>query len=446
MRGEEEAPVGENPVLIRGGRVVDPSRPVDQTLDVLLRDGVVAKVDERIAPPKGAEIVEAAGLVVAPGFVDLHTHLREPGYEYKETIATGTAAAAAGGFTTVCAMANTDPVIDDAAAAAFVVRRARETGRVRVFPVGAVTKGLKGAELAEIGSMKAEGIVAVSDDGKPVADAGLMRRALEYASMFDLPVVVHEEEPTLVRGGVMNEGWVSTRLGLAGWPAAAEAVMVARDVAIAALTGGHLHVAHVSTRGSLEALRNARRHGVDVSCEVTPHHLTLTDEEVARSGYDTRFKMNPPLRSETDRAALVAALADGTIDCVATDHAPHHADEKALEFADAPFGVIGLETALPVLVDALLVPKHLSLMRLVEVLSTAPARLFGLPYGTLAEGAPADVVLFSTTRSTPVTAEGFLSKSRNSPWIGKTLKGRVERTFLAGRDVWSRSGGATATR
>ncbi len=428
-------------VLIRGGRVVDPSRRLDQTLDVLIRDGVVATVAEKIAPPKGAEIVDAAGLVVAPGFVDLHVHLREPGFEYKETIATGTAAAAAGGFTTVCAMANTDPVVDDAPTVAFVVRRARETGRVRVHPIGAISKGLKGEGLAEIGSMKAEGIVAVSDDGKGVQSAGLMRRAMEYAGMFDLPVVIHAEDAALAMGGVMNEGWVSTRLGLAGQPAAAEAVMVARDVQIAALASARLHVAHVSTRGSLEAIRGARRHGVDVTCEVTPHHLPLTDEAVARSGYDTRFKMNPPLRSEADRLALVAALADGTIDCVATDHAPHHADEKALEFADAPFGVIGLETALPVLVDALLVPKQLSLMRLVEVLSTAPARLFGLPGGTLEEGVPGDVVLFSTTRSTHVTPDGFQSKARNSPWVARTLKGRVERTWVAGREVFSRGPG-----
>jgi dihydroorotase len=438
--GDDNRPVGDLPVLIRGGRVVDPSRRLDQTLDVLLRDGVVAKVDERIAPPKGAEVVDGAGFVVAPGFVDIHAHLREPGFEYKETIATGTAAAAAGGFSTVCSMANTDPVTDDAPTVAFVVRRARETGRVRVHSIGAVSKGQKGEQLAEIGSMKAEGIVALSDDGgRPVVDAGLMRRALEYASMFDLPVVVHEEDPALVRGGVMNEGWVSTRLGLAGWPPAAEAVMVARDIQIAALAKGRLHVAHVSTRESLDAIRNGRRHGIDVTCEVTPHHMTLTDEEVARSGYDTRFKVNPPLRSEADRAALVAALADGTIDCVATDHAPHHADEKALEFADAPFGVIGLETALPVLVDALLVPKHVSLMRLVEVLATAPARVFGLPYGTLADGAPGDVVLFSTTRSTHVTPDGFHSKARNSPWIARTLKGRVERTWVAGREVFART-------
>ena len=340
-------------------------------------------------------------------------------------------------------MANTRPVTDDASTVAFVVRRARETGTVRVFPIGAVSKGLKGEELAEIGSMKAEGIVAVSDDGKPIVNGNLMRRALEYASMFDLPLVVHEEDPSLVGGGVMNEGWASTRLGLAGWPNVGESAMVARDVQLAALTGARLHVAHVSTKESLEAIRAARRLGVAVTCEVTPHHLVLTDEEVARSGYDTRFKMNPPLRSEADRAALVAALVEGTIDCVATDHAPHHEDEKNVEFADAPFGVIGLETALPALVDALLVPRAITLLRLVEVLSSAPARAFSLPYGTLAEGAPADVVLFSTTKSTPVTPDGFQSRSKNSPWLARTLKGRVERTWVGGREVFARGSGST---
>jgi dihydroorotase len=427
-------------VLLRGGRVVDPSRNLDQTLDVLLKDGVVAKVDEKIAA-KGAEVVEAAGFVVAPGFVDLHTHLREPGFEYKETIASGTRAAAAGGFTTVCAMANTDPVPDDAPTVAFIVRRARETGVVRVFPIGSVSKGLKGLELSEIGSMKAEGIVAISDDGKPIANGNLMRRALEYASMFGLPVVVHEEDPAIVGAGVMNEGWASTRLGLAGWPNVGESSMVARDVQLAALTGARLHVAHVSTRESLEVIRAARKLGVPVTCEVTPHHLLLTDEDVARSGYDTRFKMNPPLRAEVDRAALVAALVEGTIDCVATDHAPHHEDEKNVEFADAPFGVTGLETALPALVDGLLVPRAITLLRLVEVLSTAPARAFALPYGTLAEGAAADVVLFSTTKSTAVTPDGFQSRSKNSPWIARTLKGRIEKTWVGGREVYSRGAG-----
>ncbi len=428
--------MNEIPVLITGGRVIDPSRGIDQFLDLLVRDGVIAALDERLAAPKGAEVVDASGLVVAPGFVDLHTHLREPGFEYKETIATGTAAAAAGGFTTVCAMANTDPVIDDAPTAAFVVRRARETGRVNVYPIGAVSKGLKGVELAEIGYMKAEGIVAVSDDGKPIANANLMRRALEYASMFDLPIIVHEEDPALVAGGVMNEGWAATRLGLAGWPSVAESTMVARDVQLAALTKARIHVAHVSTRVSLTEIRRARTEGVRVSCEVTPHHLTLVDEEVARSGYDTRFKMNPPLRSEEERVALVQGLLDGTIDCIATDHAPHHADEKALEFADAPFGVTGLETALPVLLDAFVATKMLPLGRLVGLLSTAPAKLLGLPAGTLAPGGAADLVLFSLTKPTVVTAGGFRSRSANSPWIGRTLKGRVERTFVSGREVY----------
>ncbi len=428
--------MNEVPVLITGGRVIDPSRGIDQFLDVLLRDGVVAAVDERIAPPKGAEVVDASGLVVAPGFVDLHTHLREPGFEYKETIASGTAAAAAGGYTTVCAMANTDPVVDDAPTAAFVVRRARETGHVHVYPIGALSKGLKGVELAEIGSMKAEGIVAISDDGKPVVHGNLMRRALEYASMFGLPVVVHEEDPSLVAGGVMNEGWAATRLGLAGWPAVAESSMVARDVQLAALAGARLHVAHVSTAGSLAVIRQARASGVKVTCEVTPHHLTLVDEDVARSGYDTRFKMNPPLRSEEDRRALVEGLLDGTIDCIATDHAPHHADEKALEFADAPFGVTGLETALPVLIDAFVATKVLSLSRLVELLSTAPARVFGLAAGTLAPGAAGDVVLFSTTKPTQVTVDSFRSRSSNSPWVGASLRGRVERTWVRGREVY----------
>jgi dihydroorotase len=426
-------------ILIAGARVVDPARGIDEPLDLLIKDGVVARLGESIAPGRRGEVIDGKGLVLAPGFVDLHVHLREPGQEHKETIATGTAAAAAGGFTTVCAMANTDPPIDDAPAVAFVVRRARETGKVRVHPIGAVTRGLKGEELAEIGSMKAEGIVAISDDGRPVANGNVMRRALEYASMFSLPVIAHEEDPTLVAGGVMNEGWVATRLGLAGWPAVAEASLVARDALLAEMTRARLHVAHVSTRESLDLLRRAKQAGCPVTCEATPHHLTLTDEEVARSGYDTRFKMNPPLRSERDREALVDALVDGTLDAIATDHAPHHRDEKALEFADAPFGVTGLETALAVLIDALVAPKLVSLGRLVEALTIGPARALGLAAGTLREGAPADVVLFSTTRTTTVEASRFASRSHNSPWLGRTLKGRVERTFVAGREVFRAS-------
>lgn len=426
----------DKPILIAGGRVVDPSRGVDQVLDVLMKDGVIARVGERIAAPKGADVFYAEGLVVAPGFVDLHVHFREPGFEHKETIATGTASAAAGGYTTVCCMANTDPVIDDAPAVAFLVRRIRETAKIRVLPIGAVTKNLEGKELSEIGLMKAEGIVAISDDGKPVSNGQLMRRAMEYASMFSLPVVVHAEDPHLAQGGAMNEGLVSTRLGLPGMPNAAESAMVARDLQIAALTGTPLHFAHVSTKESLALIRQARASGVKVTCEATPHHLTLTDDAVSRSRYDTNYKMNPPLRTEEDRQALVDALNDGTIDAIATDHAPHHADEKALEFADAPFGVTGLETALAVLVDALVLPKILPLARLVELLSTGPARVFGLPYGTLAEGAPGDVTVFSTSRITAVAADAFFSRSKNSPWLGRTLRGRVERTFVGGREVY----------
>ncbi|MCC6130501.1 MAG: dihydroorotase [Acidobacteria bacterium] len=401
-----------------------------------MKDGVIARVGERIAAPKGADVFYAEGLVVAPGFVDLHVHFREPGFEHKETIATGTASAAAGGYTTVCCMANTDPVIDDAPAVAFLVRRIRETAKIRVLPIGAVTKNLEGKELSEIGLMKAEGIVAISDDGKPVSNGQLMRRAMEYASMFSLPVVVHAEDPHLAQGGAMNEGLVSTRLGLPGMPNAAESAMVARDLQIAALTGTPLHFAHVSTKESLALIRQARASGVKVTCEATPHHLTLTDDAVSRSRYDTNYKMNPPLRTEEDRQALVDALNDGTIDAIATDHAPHHPDEKALEFADAPFGIIGLETALPVLVDAFLPAKVLSVSRLVELLSTSPCRAFGLQGGTLAEGVSADVVVFSTENKTTFTAEALESRSRNTPWLGRTLRGRVERTYFGGREVY----------
>ncbi len=431
--------MNERPILITGGRVVDPSRGTDRVLDVLLKDGAVARVDEKIAAPKGAEVIVADGLIVAPGFVDLHVHFREPGFEHKETIATGTAAAAAGGFTTVCCMANTKPVIDDASSVSFLVRRIRETAKVRVLPIGAVSKNLEGEELSEIGLMKAEGIVALSDDGRPVSNSLLMRRAMEYASMFGLTVVVHAEDHYLAAGGSMNEGSVSTRLGLQGIPNAAETAMIARDIQLAALTRTPVHFAHVSTKESLAAIRQGRAQGVKITCEVTPHHLTLTDEDVAKSGYDTRFKMNPPLRSEEDRQALVDALADGTIDAIATDHAPHHADEKGLEFADAPFGVTGLETALPVLLDALLPSRILSLTRLVDLLSTSPSRAFGLSSGTLSEGSSADVVIFSTTETTTVRADGFFSKSANSPWIGRALRGRVERTFFEGREVFRRS-------
>jgi dihydroorotase len=419
------------PVLISGGRVVDPSRDLDATMDVLLDGGVVAKVDERIAPPRGAVVVDASGLVVAPGFVDLHVHFREPGFEWKETIASGSEAAAAGGFTTVCCMPNTDPVIDDAPTASFVQKRIRQTARVRVLPIGAVSMGQKGLALAEIGLMKAEGIVAISDDGKPIVNADLMRRALEYASMFDLPVVVHEEDPNLVAGGQMNEGWASTRLGLPGWPAVAESTMVARDVELAALTGARLHVAHVSVRDSLAAIRRARAARVPVSCEVTPHHLMLTDEDLARSSYDTRFKMNPPLRDEADRQALVSALADGTIDCVATDHAPHARDEKEVAFEQAPMGTTGLETAFAALYTELVLPGVLDLSLLVERM-TAGCAIFGLPLPRIEPGARADVVLVDLGASWVVGEDGYESRSGNCCFAGRELRGRVLLTLAAG--------------
>jgi dihydroorotase len=427
--------------LLKGGRVIDPANGIDGAFDILIEDGKIARVERNLPVPGGdVQVVEvASGLVVCPGLIDMHVHLREPGQEHKETIATGTKSAVAGGFTAVACMPNTSPINDSAATTELILKKAAEAGLARVYPIGAVSRGSNGEYLADIAELHAAGCAAISDDGRPVATALLMRRALEYASMFSLPVIAHEEDPTLVAGGVMNEGWVATRLGLAGWPAVAEASLVARDALLAEMTRARLHVAHVSTRESLDLLRRAKQAGCPVTCEATPHHLTLTDVEVARSGYDTRFKMNPPLRSERDREALVDALVDGTLDAIATDHAPHHRDEKALEFADAPFGVTGLETALAVLIDALVAPKLVSLGRLVEALTIGPARALGLAAGTLREGAPADVVLFSTTRTTTVEASRFASRSHNSPWLGRTLKGRVERTFVAGREVFRAS-------
>lgn len=423
-------------LLIRGGRVVDPARGVDAVLDVLVEDGVIVKVGERLAPGRFAETLDAEGLVVAPGFVDLHAHLREPGREHEETIASGTRAAAAGGFTTVCALPDTDPVVDDAAAAAFVVRRIRETAVVRVHPYGALSRGRKGVELAEIGSMKHEGIVALSDSPRAVANGNLVRRALEYASMFDLPVVVHAEDSALLAGGVFHEGWQATRLGLAGMPAVAETSAIFRDGSLSALTRARLHVAQVSARASVATLRSFKAAGAPVSASVTPHHLVLTDEDAVRSAYDTRFKMSPPLREAADRETLIEGLLDGTIDAISTGHTPNHEDELALEFADAPFGAIGFETALPVLLDALVATGRVPLVRLVDALSAAPARLLGLPGGTLAEGAPADLVLFSTSAPTVFVPDQILSKCRNTPFLGKTFQGAVVVTFVGGRQVF----------
>ncbi len=424
-------------LLIKHARVIDPSQRLDEGLDILVVDGKVARIGERI-DERGAEVIDAAGLVAAPGFIDVHVHLREPGFEYKETIASGAAAALAGGFTAVCCMPNTDPVNDSAAVTEFIRRRAEEASGARVYPIGAVSKGLAGAELAEMGEMVRAGAVAFSDDGRPVANAYLMRRALEYSLLFGVPVVDHCEDSTLAAGGVMHEGAVATRLGLKGIPAAAEAVMVGRDVALAELTGARVHIAHISTRTSLEYVREAKSKGLRVSCEATPHHLALTDAAVAESSYDTNFKMNPPLRSAEHVRALVDGVLDGTVDCLATDHAPHHGDEKALEFDLAPFGVVGLETAVPVTYDLLVRRHKLPLSRFVALWSTNPARIFSLPGGTLKVGSVADITLLDTEARLTVNPEKFFSKARNTPFGGQRPRGWPVATILGGRVAWRR--------
>jgi dihydroorotase len=424
-------------LLIKHGRVVDPTQRLDEGLWVLIVDGKVARLAERI-DDSDAEVLDATGLVVAPGFVDVHTHLREPGFEYKETIATGSAAAVAGGFTAVCCMPNTQPVNDNAAVTEFIRGRAAATGLARVYPIGAVSKGLQGEELAEMGEMARAGAVAFSDDGKPVHNAYLMRRALEYAQLFDVPVVDHCEDPNLAAKGVMHEGAVATRLGLRGIPAAAEEVMVARDVVLAGLTGGRLHIAHVSTSGALDRVREGKAKGVAVTCEVTPHHLALTDQAVADSEYDTDTKVNPPLRSADHVAALVQGVLDGAVDCLATDHAPHHADEKVLEFDLAPFGVVGLETAVPVTYDLLVRRHKLPLRMFIALWSSNPVRVFGLPGGSLKVGSPADITLLDLEARLTVNPDRFRSLSRNTPFAGQRLKGWPAATLVGGKAVWRR--------
>jgi len=423
------------PLLIRGGRLVDPSRDVDDALDLLLEDGVVAKVGEGLPAPKGAEVVDASGLVVCPGLIDIHVHLREPGQEYKETVRTGTMAAAAGGFTAVASMPNTVPVNDNASVTELILRQAERAGFARVYPVGAVSKGMHGEELAEVGEMVAAGAAAISDDGLPVAHPELMRRALLYAQHFGIPLLQHAEDLALTGDGVMHEGEWSTRLGLPGIPGASEDLVVSRDLLFAQDTGGRYHVQHTSTARSLDLVRQAKARGVAATCEVTPHHLFLTDQGVADSGFSTDFKMKPPLRSEADREALVAGLADGTVDAIASDHAPHHADEKDVEFSLAPFGIVGLETTVSLCLDRLVHGGVIGLPRLVELLSTGPARVLGVPGGTLAEGSPADVTFLDLDAEVTVDRKRFRSKSRNTPFHGWTLRGAPAGTILGGRKV-----------
>ena len=422
-------------LLIKGGRVTDPAVGLDDDRDVLIADGVVQEVGKRVAA-RGAEVIDAEGLVVCPGFIDAHTHLREPGREDKETIATGTRAAAAGGYAAVCAMPNTDPVNDTAGVTRLILERARDAAAVRVYPIGAITRGSKGEELAEYGDLRDAGCVALSDDGRPVASARMMRRALEYARSFDLPVIDHCEEPTLFQGASMNEGAVATMLGLRGAPTAAEAIAVERDVLLAELTGGRVHIAHISAAASVDAVRRGRARGVRVTSEVTPHHLLLIDEEVRRTEYDTSTKMNPPLRAESDRQALLEALRDGTIDCIATDHAPHTVDDKKVEYDQAAFGVVGLETAVGLCLDRLVAGGIIDLRRLVQLLSAGPAAALGLPGGCLDPGFPGDVTILDLRRKWRVDPERFASKGRNTPFGGWTLTGAPAYTIVGGRVVW----------
>jgi dihydroorotase len=419
-------------LLIRGGRLLDPATGLDEEGDLLVEDGRIAAVGGRIEG-RGAEVVEAAGAWVAPGFVDLHAHLREPGQEYKEDIASGGRAAAAGGFTAVACMANTQPVNDDPATTDFILDRARHDAPVRIHPVAAATRGLEGRVMTEMSALVAAGAVAFSDDGQTIMDAGVMRRVLAYSKLVGAPVIAHCEDRCLVGEGCVNEGPCSTRLGLPGNPPIAETVMVERDILLAEDTGAHLHVAHVSAAGAVEAIRRARERGVNLTAEVTPHHLTLTDE--ATLGYDTHTRVAPPLRSAADVAACRAGLVDGTIDAIATDHAPHAVHEKDQEFTLAPPGMIGLETALAVVLE-LVREGLLSPLELVRRLSTNPARILRLPGGSLGRGEPADLALVDPERRwTYDPAKGF-SKSRNSPWAGRTLQGRVAATVVAGRLVY----------
>jgi dihydroorotase len=422
------------PLLLTGGRLVDPSQGLDAVGDLLLVDGKVQSIGGKIAGPDGAERVDCSGLVVAPGMIDVHVHLREPGREDVETVATGAHAAAAGGFTGVCAMPNTKPVTDNQATVGFEKRQGEAAGFARVYPYGAISLGQKGETLAEFGEMVAAGAVAVSDDGKPVENSHLMRTALEYAQTFGIPVVEHCEVMTLAHGGSMNEGVVSARLGLKGIPGEAEEIDVIRCILLAKLTGGHVHLCHLSTKGSVDLVRWGKDQGVRVTAEVCSHHISLTEEAV--EGYNTNAKMNPPLRTQRDVEALQQGLKDGTIDLLVTDHAPHHYDEKEREFADAPNGIVGLETALGVNVTWLLEPGILSLNDLVNRMACLPAKVFGLPGGTLAKGSLADVSVFDPTREWTVDPSRFKSKGRNTPYGGHTLRGQAIRTIVGGRIVY----------
>ncbi len=422
-------------LLFQGGRIVDPSQDLDGRADLLVENGTVARIG-KIARNKSWEVVDASGLILAPGFVDMHVHLREPGGEGKETIQTGSEAAVAGGFTSIACMPNTSPVNDSPALTRYILERARQTNLVNIFPIGAVTRGSQGEELAEIGVMHRAGIVAVSDDGNPIQNHQLMRRALEYIKLFDIPLVDHCEDRLLAAGGCMNEGAVSTRLGLRGASRTAEELHVARDVMLSRITGGRVHIAHVSAKESLDWIRQGKRHGAGVTCEVTPHHFTLTDGDIGE--YDTNFKMSPPLREAEDVEAMVQGLADGTVDCIASDHAPHASLEKDTTFEEAANGVIGLETSLPLALDRLVHRGVISLTRLVELMSRNPSRILRLDRGTLREGATADITVIDLNRESTIDVRCFRSKSRNCPFHGWKLRGMPVMTVVGGRVVYHR--------
>ena len=423
--------------LLKGGRIVDPANGIDGARDILIDGDRIAQVG-RDLPHDGAEIVEIpAGLVICPGFIDMHVHLREPGQEHKETVATGTAAAVAGGFTAVACMPNTSPVNDNANVTSLIMARAAAANLARVYPIGAVSKGSKGELLADIAELRAAGCVAITDDGHPVATALLLRRALEYAGMFDMAVIEHCEDPTLKGDGVAHEGYQASALGLRGIPGAAEALGVERGILLAELTGSRFHVAHMSARASMRAVRKGKEAGVAVTCEVAPHHFTLTDEALAAPvPYDTNTKMNPPLREAADRDAMLAGIADGTVDVIATDHAPHHYDEKKVEFDRAPFGIVGLETAIPLALDRLVHAGLITLSRLVELMSLNPARILRIPGGTLTAGAPADITILAPDMAVRVDARTLRSRSKNTPFDGWQLRGAAAATIVGGRMLY----------
>ncbi|MEE2668790.1 MAG: dihydroorotase [Gemmatimonadota bacterium] len=421
-------------LVIRGGRVVDPSQSYDAVCDILLVDGIISAMGEGLDAPDEAQEITATDLVVTPGLIDVHVHLREPGGEHRETIASGARAAAAGGFTAICAMPNTHPVVDDPAGVGFVLAQAAAARAARVYPIGAISVGQEGKQLAAIGEMVEAGAVGITDDGRPVMDSGLMRMALSYAQAFDIPVADHPEDLGLSNRGVMNEGLVATRLGLRGKPNASEDVHIVRDLLLAELTGGRIHLQHVSTAYGVEAIYEAKTKGIRVTAEATPHHLILTDERV--EGYDTNAKMNPPLRSPSDRDAVQMGLVDGTLDVYATDHAPHHYDEKEQAFDDAPDGIVGLETSLGLGLTHIVGNGLIDLPTLIDRMSCGPARAFGLPGGTLAIGAPADVTIIDPKELWIVDRDNFISKSRNTPFHGSELKGRARYTIVSGVIVW----------